>query len=44
MSEGNAIDALFRGMFDAKASRLAELLQAIYRSSKREIHLAPKNS
>jgi creatinine amidohydrolase/Fe(II)-dependent formamide hydrolase-like protein len=33
-----------RLMFEAKASRLAELLQAIYRSSKREIHLAPKDA
>jgi creatinine amidohydrolase len=33
-----------RQMFEAKASRLAELLQAIYRSSKREIHLAPKDA
>jgi creatinine amidohydrolase len=33
-----------RQMFEAKASRLAELLQAIYRSPKREIHLAPKDA
>jgi creatinine amidohydrolase len=29
-------------MFEAKAARLAELLEAIYRSPKREIRLAPK--
>ena len=33
-----------RQMFEAKTSRLAELLQAIYRSPKREIHLAPKDA
>jgi hypothetical protein len=29
-------------MCEAKAARLAQLLEAIYRSPKREIHLAPK--
>ena len=33
-----------RQMCEAKAARLAELLEAIYRSPKREIHLAPKDS
>jgi creatinine amidohydrolase len=32
-----------RQMCAAKAARLAELLEAIYRSPKREIHLAPKD-
>jgi creatinine amidohydrolase len=33
-----------RTMCEAKATRLAELLEAIYRSPKREIRLAPKTS
>jgi creatinine amidohydrolase/Fe(II)-dependent formamide hydrolase-like protein len=33
-----------RLMCEAKASRLAQLLEAIYRAPKREIHLAPKGA
>jgi hypothetical protein len=31
-------------MCEAKAGRLAQLLEGIYRSPRREIHLAPKNA
>ena len=40
--EDKEIDALFHLMCEAKASRLATLLEAVYRSPRREIRVAPK--